>query len=438
MWRKVFSVDNNSNLYPNARTMVLHNDTIFIANEVWKTDHKEIRLMSINMNGDELTTVDFYPTYDQILLRGMIGDDNGLWVYTKEVYQSQASIHILHFDFQFNLLEDKYLGDPSLFKFSTFLKKHSDGGFITTYAEDTGLNSTEVVISKLDEELNVLWTNKILPSTWNFSSAQIMETNDNGYMLAWQKDLSYALSDTFPYPTAIYKLDSTATTVEWEYFFAHKSSKEHYSITKTSEGSLFGVGGTDYFEINGIFPERFLDGWCFLIDSNGNLIWEKNIADIRYEGGGSFWHGIEIDGGFAIVGGINDTFPDYDPFINNPQVWFLTLDDNGCWNGNCDKNIVINGEVSTSVNNTLQPTSTVSIFPNPGPGILTIEYDERDGRFCKRKMQLSDSKGNIITTFELIAQKSIINLSHLPNGTYFLTQYCNEDFLNFNKVIIQH
>lgn len=261
----------------------------------------------------------------------------------------------------------------------------------------------------------------MLQSGEPLTSVNIYETNDKGFMLAWQKDLIFSLSDTFPFPSAIYKLDSLAN-VEWEYVFAHKAAKQHISTVKVSGGKMLGIGATDYWRVNNIYPERWADGWCFLIDTEGNLLWERSIADIRDSYGGRLWHGLETDNGFVFVGDIDKDNPTGVPFLNDPEVWFLTLDENGCWNGNCNQYIVITGD-TTSITDTGEPekaSNEIKAYPNPTDGILTIECENCRGQEMPRTVQVFDSNGRKIMETSLYAPKSIINLTHLDNGVYII------------------
>jgi hypothetical protein len=291
---------------------------------------------------------------------------------------------------------------------------------------------------RLDEEFNEVFSKKMLQSGEFLKAVNIVETPDMGYMLTWQKDLSFSLLDTFPYPTAIYKLDSLAN-VEWEYVFAHNSSKDHISTIKASNDRLFVVGATDYFTTRYIYTERWLDGWCFMIDMEGNLQWERSITDIRNSFGCSIRHGLETDDGFLLVGDIDVKTPAGVPFLNQ-DVWFLTLDENGCWNGNCNEYVIITSD-STSITDASEPKlepSGTDAYPNPTAGILTFEYRQLPGTATSREVQVFDSNGKKVLECRLYAPKSTINLSHLPDGVYFMTHSAEGKLIETQKIQVHH
>jgi len=437
IWSKVFDGSPDTNLKPEGQTMVVHDDTIYVANEIWKTDHREIRMMSFDLDGNLLNEKDLAIQYTSVLhLRGLKEDNNKLLVYG-EVANNGLKVFIEVVDLQFNLLEEQFIGNPSYDKRFMELNTLQEGGYVLAYGEAIISPQTAVVVTKLDEGFNVLFSEKILQAGDPFGSVNIFETEDKGYMLAWQKDLKFS-TDTFPFPTAIYKLDSLAN-VEWEYVFAHDSSKEHITAVKVSDGKLFGIGATDYYGHNDIYPGRWLDGWCFLIDTEGTLQWERSIADIRDSRGGRLWNGLETDDGFVLVGDIDKLNPTGVPFLNDPEVWFLTLDENGCWNGNCEEYIVITGD-TTSITDTKEVMQTppgITAYPKPTAGILTIEC-----KHCKlqarRAVQVFDSNGRKVLEMNLFAPKSTINLTHLADGVYFVSHLADGQLIETQKVIVDH
>ena len=113
----------------------------------------------------------------------------------------------------------------------------------------------------------------------------------------------------------------------------------------------------------------------------------------------------------------------------------LTLDENGCWNGNCDTYIIID---SDSTSYTIVGTDDIiqkedfDIFPNPSDGIFTIEH-EMAGR---NTLLVYDMVGNKIMEQTLYAKKSIINLRGLPTGMYIINVLNNKGQITKSEKII--
>ncbi len=438
VWSHVFDGSPDSGLGMEGLTLVLISDTAYIATEIWKSDHKEIRVMSFNMEGDLTNQIDLAIPYTTSLWpRGMIQADNKLLIYG-EVGNNGNKIFIEEIDFQLNFLKEHLIGNPSFDKRLMEMNRLKDGGYVFAYGEAVTSPETSVVIVKLDEDFNINFSKKILQSGDPFTSVNIYETDDKGFMLSWQKNLKFSLSDTFPFPTTIYKLDSVAN-VEWEYVFAHKSAKQHISTVKVTDGKMLGIGATDYYSVFNIYPERWLDGWCFLIDTEGDLLWERIIADIQDTFGGRLWYGLEDNERFVLVGDIDKLNPSGTPFLNDPEVWFLTLDENGCWNGNCNDYIIITSDATsiTDVNEATLFLISSKTFPNPTSGILTIECHNCNSNM-QRKVEVFDINSMKVLDINLYASKSTINLSHLNNGTYLVLQSINGQLIDSQKIIVHH
>jgi hypothetical protein len=438
IWTQVIDGAPESGLDMEGLTLVLIGNTAYIATEVWKSGQKEIRIMSFDIDGNLVNQKDLMiPHTSQLYPRGMIQDGNKLILYG-EVANNGHRIFIVVLDTQLNVLEEHFIGNPYFDKRFMEMNKLDIGGYVLAYGEDSPLD-VFVVIIKLDEDFNVIFSTKMLQAVDEFASVNIHETDDKGFLLAWHKDMRLSLADTFPYPTTIYKLDSLAN-VEWQYVFAHKSAKQHISMVEVSDGKMLGIGGTDYWGINNIYPERWADGWCFLMSAEGQLLWERSIADIRDSNGGRFWHGIETDNGFAFVGDIDKINLIGTPFINDPEVWFLTLDENGCWNGNCDKYIVVTGD-STSITGAKEAevlSSKIVSYPNPTNSILIIECEKCKLTQAEVAVWVFNIKGDKLLETNLYGSKTTLDLSHLASGVYFATQVIGGNPVETEKIIVHH
>ena len=417
------------------RTFVVRNDTVYTASYVRINDSWGIRLVVFNEMGEILNTKDLAIPNNHLFIRGMIFSDNTLILIGSLVVLGERSVFIRQFDLGFNLLAEKELGHTNKPIYNMDLKKAMDGGYLLVYEESVISPQEKTLIYKLDDQFNILHSKEMPISENPGGAVNIIEVEENSYMVAWNKDLSYTLYDTFPYPATIYKLDSLFN-VEWEYVFVHKAVKEHISFVKTSEGNLFGAGATDYFVVHDIYPNRGLgDGWCFLMDTDGTLLWERTIADNTKDPiSGIFRYGIETINGFAIAGEIGITND-----ARTQDVWLLTLDENGCWNGNCNEYIIITGDTTsiTGTDDVLLTKGSIKSYPNPTGGVLTIEYKDTDVK-KNRSVKVSDMDGKIVAGFNLIAPKSTINLSHLGKGIYFVTHVIDGKPIDTQKIIVHH
>ena len=70
----------------------------------------------------------------------------------------------------------------------------------------------------------------------------------------------------------------------------------------------------------------------------------------------------------------------------------------------------------------------LNAFPNPTPGILTIQISDYNNQ--NLSYQLLDMQGKILNSAKIVAQQSQIDMNLLPNASYFINIINQE-----NKVI---
>jgi hypothetical protein len=86
--------------------------------------------------------------------------------------------------------------------------------------------------------------------------------------------------------------------------------------------------------------------------------------------------------------------------------------------------------ISTAVNN-LNNTSSVSIYPNPATGLITVEMDNNS----KGTIQLINTIGQTIKTEKISGAKTQIDISGLPNGIYIVKLALGDKSVFYNKII---
>ncbi|PJA08626.1 MAG: hypothetical protein COX70_03205 [Flavobacteriales bacterium CG_4_10_14_0_2_um_filter_32_8] len=112
--------------------------------------------------------------------------------------------------------------------------------------------------------------------------------------------------------------------------------------------------------------------------------------------------------------------------IGTFTYWVEVTDGNGCVNSD---SIVVNVSICTSINE--EVTNTISIYPTPTTGILTISmnYFVPD-----TKIQLIDNLGRIVYQMTLKSNKSLIYLSKFSKGIYTLRLNTGSDIIT-KKII---
>lgn len=444
IWKHIFDGSPHFDLRPTGPTLVLLNDTIFVANHIQKGSKKEIRLMSFDMDGNVLNEMDYYVPYDDFfILRGMMEVNQKLLVYGYIRSGTTRKIFILELNTQLELLSEHFFGEPRPKQRAHLTALKNNAGYLLSYIEI--YERAYVMLKKLDNDFNVLSTQKILRSREYYGAVNAYESADDGYIVVWNKDLSDSVWHyIFQYPTTVFKLNEAAET-EWEFMFLHSTMFTHVSAKMLDDSLILVTGTSDYFWGQDLL-DNYSAGWIFLMDvKNGNLVWERHIADPRNSYNSRGWNGLRTESGsFILVGDINMENPTGVPFLNDPDVWFVTLDENGCWNGNCNKHIVITSdstsETITSTDDAVLPEAVepkLILYPNPTSNMLTIEYESRTYD-TSRHVEVFNINGQKVMEHELRAPKSTLYFGMMQPGIYFISHFEEGHLIETHRIIVQH
>jgi hypothetical protein len=452
VWSKTYHSNQDENgMQPNGTVMEVIGDTVYVSVLVFKTGGWGIRMMAFSLtDGTLLYQKDLLPqgASSGVLFDDMLEKDGDLVIYGQYFYSGNACLYFIKLDKEFNVLDEKHICDNYLMKRGYDLEILEQGGYVLVYGEEYWAGTCSLKVARLDEQFNVVYS-KELPQTeidYVFYSSAILPTDDGGYFLYWHEDLNDSIPTvyphtTWPFPPVVYKLDSLFN-IEWEHVFASEYEAGAIHAKLDSEGNLLASGYSLFFYTHDYFtdPTHANDGWGFLMSPEGELLWERSIADSVHQNyGGKLWDVVETDEGYLFVGDINLVNPTGVPFLNDPDVWLLTLDKDGCWNGNCNQYIVITGD-TTSTTDTEETEMTkmkVTAYPNPTSGVLNISCEGCSAN-AQRKIDVFDSEGRKVMEAGLFAPKSTINLSRLGNGVYFVVHSMDGQVVGTYKVIVNH
>jgi hypothetical protein len=346
-------------------------------------------------------------------------------------------------DYQYELwqLDENYtvsnkvvLYDRRLSRLNASITPDSTLLLIMSYS--TSFFGRNMIIREYDQQLNLLKEFEYSNDIADQSSPAIFKTDDNGYITSWAIDLEkrldrWILSDTLLYPPAITKFNDKFEP-EWEFIFIELNPlTQIFGFNQVSDHKFLAAGNTTDFEYVDTL-DNYLDNvpgaWAFLITDEGNLLWERYITDTRANRrSGTFWDGCAIPGGYAFAGLIDTLKEEPDPFLNDPAGWLLTLDTNGCWNGNCnDYIIIINDDSSTTLpidtttsvfNPPLeQEVSNLEVYPNPTSSMVTLEFDDP----ASRTVEFLNLKGEILRRIPTESPKLILQIGGYPPGMYLI------------------
>jgi hypothetical protein len=192
------------------------------------------------------------------------------------------------------------------------------------------------------------------------------------------------------------------------------------------EGGYLGCGvATVSFFQDGLQKSAFV-GWIFRMDDNLNLLWSKYVGDsmnvLQNRPPIEFTEVYNTSDNGILALGTVELKGDSMPFINNPQIVAVKLDQNGSINGEMDSIYFVDFVVSSRDIGGLKPEQSppVIIYPNPTKDVLYIEF--KDGERHSGYIQLTNLNGQVLEQIEIQNEdQTTFDTSKYPPGMYVVT-----------------
>jgi len=201
------------------------------------------------------------------------------------------------------------------------------------------------------------------------------------------------------------------TIIQVAQILPHPNSEDYY---------LIGVQFNPFVNVGHNFVERY--------NVNGKLIWKKIYRDevlgLSFPLGFSDGCSVTPSGNILISG---SGFKEVDmapPPYGISAVWVLSIDENGCFNGNCSDTIVINSIAITKTNE-LPEFDDLKIYPNPVQYFFRIEGSIE----ATYSVQVHDSFGRLMYSNPNYSNLQVINTDDWITGIYF-ARIVKNDFPN--------
>ncbi len=331
-----------------------------------------------------------------------------------------------------------------------------------------GTNTNDTWILKIDPDGNIIWANCYGGSGSEFP-IDVFVTPENEYIITGQStstdgDLlgNYGGNDVW-----LLKLNSSGDII-WSKNYGGSCDEYSRSIRPTSNGYLISsYSCSDNFDVsqnNGEF-----DYWIFEIDFDGEIIWEKSLGgsdwDVAFsaeptESGGCIVLGYSKSND----GDISGNYGNYDAWIveldtNKNLLWeknlggsgiericdFLRLDDSSLLiigdTGSNDFDITGNNgsydfwlmklSLSEMETNEIIKESALSVYPNPSENYIII-----DSKTDISSVKIYSMSGQLIMENTVSCEKNIrLNISKLINGNYILITETADGRIHSNKIL---
>jgi hypothetical protein len=381
------------------------------------------------------------------------------WAGNSFVYQDTASIcwKIRKTDKDLNVIWDRLYRSPNAVNMSVNLKPFDRERLMLLCFDYTDANSLGIPEKRSTPLMRIIDSAGAIisdhrPLELNYTNAIGLErTNDGGFMVNGNSD----------WKAYILKTDSTGNPL-WHHFYGNDASRSWFNNMRrqnTATEFYLNAGGIiansnndgisfasktnntgdeiwqkriikngtadEFFDVaNGnnlnaafvgssYFPEQqFARGWIVKMDKDGNERWNKlyttpHPADYH----DYLYRVISLpDGGFAAAG---STFAQDTNGYWTQHAWLLRVDSNGCYNPACTD--------FTAVKPVIAPTETISLFPNPSPGLVHLI---KTSPFPSgTTVTLTDVVGKMLRTLESPAGKTqqVYQLrGTLLPGVYFI------------------
>ena len=230
--------------------------------------------------------------------------------------------------------------------------------------KDTGLGEFPVVLSKLDKDGSLNWTDTLF---------------------------------TYDYPERF--LDSPTRMISQLY--------------QCNNGDILCMGEWYCFYCA---PRH--KAWLARYSSDGRLLWEHYYTDPNYniDGFGSyFMDAKEAENGDIIcTGSIDD---DYNTYGNDKQyTWLLRVDSMGCFTPDCfTEDTLTEVIITTNEELTINISGKIAIYPNPAEGMINISVPEG---FDAEEIEVFDVLGNKLVKIQSNLKE--LDVKYFKSGLYFI------------------
>ena len=235
--------------------------------------------------------------------------------------------------------------------------------------------------------------------------------------------------DYYRSPPSVFGINAVDGKIMWEkpLFSPRTESRITLRLKAGKDGSVFGLGYSENYR-----GEFGAIGWVFKLDKNGELLWERFIADNTLEDALYFLSDlVELENDDLVLFGSVD-FKDGDGFFKL-KSWLVKLNSDGCFYEECGELLLTNTTPDIVVTE-----NGFKIRNNPVVEYLTLTKLS-DRRIHSLEFSIYDISGNLIVKnyYSDVSGDLYINIEELSGGIYFV-QLINPDskgFLNILKFI---
>ncbi len=213
------------------------------------------------------------------------------------------------------------------------IRPTTDGGFVVAgYSQSSNGDLTnnkgefDFWVFKINSNGTILWQKNLGGSLSDFAF-NVIQTVDGGYLVAgssFSNDGDVVGNQGF-YDYLVVKLDS-AGNVLWSKSFGGVGEERAYGIALVADGALI-VGTSN--SATGNVPGNFggYDYWVIKVSPTGNLVWSKNLGGSQEDR--AFAIASKADGGALVTGLSASSDQNVVSNYGSRDAWLVNLDSNG-------------------------------------------------------------------------------------------------------------
>ncbi|MBS7252483.1 T9SS type A sorting domain-containing protein [Flavobacterium branchiicola] len=333
----------------------------------------------------------------------------------------------------------------------------SNDGDVKSSKYPPGSGNIDFWVVKVSISGNLIWE-KSYGGKNGEECNSIAPTSDGGFILSGNTTSSdgdvTGYHDDFDY--WVVKLNSLGE-MEWQKTLGGKKFDNAVSAIQDSEGNYIVTGYTGSSDGDITNAKDGGDAWVVKLNSNGNIVWQKSLGGL----GGDYLYSVvqTLDGGYVLAGDTSSNDGDATGHHGtefNFDFWIIKLSNNGNveWskslggsNHDTASGIIETGNENYTVigysesndgdlltnngkndiwivnlgNNLGVPEKTVSqsfsFYPNPTKDFINLNVDSN---VIGSNYKIYDQYSKLLKTGKLESEHSIVQISDLPTGIYFL------------------
>lgn len=355
-----------SDVYNTSRSALAESDSLFIVGRRYDSVlNNKLMIAYVNLNQPEYISSTFTDTsslrgYSFIRLNDSTFVVAGSRLDTNEV-NAQTGLFLAHFNTDLEVYNFRIIRDSLIHSDLSIIQGTNTGKFLILFVGDRilkNIRKKSLVLIQVDELGNIDWYKYYNNVNYNRVQPRFVATNDGNFIISWTKDTSLLIDgkivNSLPY---IMKINSSGEII-WEKEFV-SGEKAITEMKITDGGNIYGVG---YYE-----DPPSVAGWCFKLDNDGKVFWERNYYDTNTENNYLFLYDIEVleNGDIAMVG---EGLSHIEGFgFVGPDIAVLVVDSNGCLDPDCHSDDIV-----VTTQDDYIYLMDHSIYPNPASDYFDI------------------------------------------------------------------